>query len=1156
MASELAVGVTVVGVVAIVGLLGLLGRYLGVWTWAWAWIRATREEKVQLCRSERTTSGRSYLLENDLDWIGLWPRTGSYKRFTNLDDLSLVQSVDDPARLPDEPDLPPQPLRPAPAPPPRVGGWTDSGEGSPSPASSMGGLGSIVETPPEPSRPAPILDRRDSNRSLTGRIQRRDSSKELLVASQQGSPKRGSTNPFRASWIPPDESSEALMTQETSIDMSSTSTPYSVGGHRSTYAPVPGGGKNIYDVERDVNGPIPESTPSVLEETVDLLGHESPTSSWRDKLEDAATSSSVTDDSNQAPSGGRRPQTAGEMMFASNTTFSGGGEDSRSGRLYESSEEKTYKSEIIFDKSSSSSYLSAGQMIFGSRDEIGDNDLSAGRAVGDRSHAVSADVIVEEKKVLDDSGSTSAEQNLMAVSKESTTYESLTKRTETHDSAATSPYTYNNINAQNTVADNRYDTRNFNSTSYTDNNYESRNDFNTSKQTVNEVFSNSISSEKSGYPSSATDFKFGKEEVKTTTGKNNIYEVDTTTSVSLPSAKGSLGSGDLLGSYDIPDTPPNTATYGPAPPQTPARLAEVEVRVRRLGEKQEISRDTSQDWWPTESTFSRAPLVDQSSSSSEEVNRKARSSLSGSVLARDKALSSVDEETAFTSEIKPSDSDKNETSGLGGATTEQTSTEIVESEEDASTRRVREYIASLSARLRQLPDESSLSSSSDFLSTPPTSATYPITPPNSARIDEESSTETPPNSASLYSPFSNPRSSTSTPPSSATFRHLFGNRRASVDASPSPVSPGIFNLSINRRLSLDTPPNSADLVTATPPNSASSQAMFGETPPSSAGFSSTPPSSAGLGGSFDSGLAGIPSHTLKRAVSCDSVSSDTSVTLGELEDACGQITGYLSIQLVYDSDTADLEVVVVEGKDLVGPDPHVAVDSYVRVFLLPDKSTNMQTRVFRRTNHPTYRERFLFALEEEELHHRSLAFYMYASDKFTNTLIGEAHLKLTEVDLTGSVSTTLPLTDMGQKGVGYGEIMFSLSYLPTAERLTVVVVKARSLQWNDEKESADPFVKVYVLQNGKKVMKKKTSVKKDTRSPVFNEAMIFSVPAPALHNIQLRVTVAEHGGDGGQAKAVGHVIVGTQAQGKALSHWNQMMSALRKPIGMWHPIRR
>ncbi|XP_042881868.1 uncharacterized protein LOC122259281 [Penaeus japonicus] len=163
MASGAAIGVTVVGVVAIVGLLGLLGRYLGLWTWAWTWIRASREEKVKLCRSERTTSGRSYLFDNDLDWIGLWPRTGSYKRFTNLDDVTSMVTLDESVRPPEEPDLPPQPLRPAPAPPPSrmPGGWTDSGEGSPSPASSSIGLGAGVETPGA-LRPAPVLDRRDS----------------------------------------------------------------------------------------------------------------------------------------------------------------------------------------------------------------------------------------------------------------------------------------------------------------------------------------------------------------------------------------------------------------------------------------------------------------------------------------------------------------------------------------------------------------------------------------------------------------------------------------------------------------------------------------------------------------------------------------------------------------------------------------------------------------------------------------------------------------------------------------------------------------------------------------------------------------------------------------------------------------------------------
>lgn len=64
MGSGWAVAVTVVGSFSIVGLLGLLGRYLGVWSWARAvWVRAGREEKAHLCRSQRsTTSARSYLV--------------------------------------------------------------------------------------------------------------------------------------------------------------------------------------------------------------------------------------------------------------------------------------------------------------------------------------------------------------------------------------------------------------------------------------------------------------------------------------------------------------------------------------------------------------------------------------------------------------------------------------------------------------------------------------------------------------------------------------------------------------------------------------------------------------------------------------------------------------------------------------------------------------------------------------------------------------------------------------------------------------------------------------------------------------------------------------------------------------------------------------
>lgn len=45
-----------------------------------------------------------------------------------------------------------------------------------------------------------------------------------------------------------------------------------------------------------------------------------------------------------------------------------------------------------------------------------------------------------------------------------------------------------------------------------------------------------------------------------------------------------------------------------------------------------------------------------------------------------------------------------------------------------------------------------------------------------------------------------------------------------------------------------------------------------------------------------------------------------------------------------------------------------------------------------------------------------------------------------------TITTWIPLTDSRKCNARWGELMFSLSYLPTAERLTIVLVKARNLQ--------------------------------------------------------------------------------------------------------------
>lgn len=56
----------------------------------------------------------------------------------------------------------------------------------------------------------------------------------------------------------------------------------------------------------------------------------------------------------------------------------------------------------------------------------------------------------------------------------------------------------------------------------------------------------------------------------------------------------------------------------------------------------------------------------------------------------------------------------------------------------------------------------------------------------------------------------------------------------------------------------------------------------------------------------------------------------------------------------------------------------------------------------------------------------------------------------------------------------------------------------------------DPYVKVYLLCQGKRIKKKKTSVKKNTLFPVYNEALVFDVPADNIEDVSLIVKVIDY----------------------------------------------
>ncbi|XP_058294974.1 synaptotagmin-12 isoform X4 [Hylobates moloch] len=240
-----------------------------------------------------------------------------------------------------------------------------------------------------------------------------------------------------------------------------------------------------------------------------------------------------------------------------------------------------------------------------------------------------------------------------------------------------------------------------------------------------------------------------------------------------------------------------------------------------------------------------------------------------------------------------------------------------------------------------------------------------------------------------------------------------------------------------------------------------------------------------------------PYGTLRKSQSADSLNSISSVS-----NTFGQdfTLGQVEVSMEYNTASHTLHVAVMQGKDLLEREEASFESCFMRVSLLPDEQIVGISRIQRNAYSIFFDEKFSIPLDPTALEEKSLRFSVFGIDEDEhNVSTGVVELKLSVLDLPlQPFSGWLYLQDQNKAADAVGEILLSLSYLPTAERLTVVVVKAKNLIWTNDKTTADPFVKVYLLQDGRKMSKKKTAVKRDDPNPVFNEAMIFSVPAIVL----------------------------------------------------------
>jgi len=182
-----------------------------------------------------------------------------------------------------------------------------------------------------------------------------------------------------------------------------------------------------------------------------------------------------------------------------------------------------------------------------------------------------------------------------------------------------------------------------------------------------------------------------------------------------------------------------------------------------------------------------------------------------------------------------------------------------------------------------------------------------------------------------------------------------------------------------------------------------------------------------------------------------------------------------------------------------------------------------------------------------------------------------------------------------------GDLLLGLSYLPTAQRLSFSLVKVNHIkqELSKQEETLNPYLRLIMFnQSGRLVKKKKTTVKVDTKDPVFNETLNFEVAPEQLKYFrflvilfnkrqQVHVSVMEdstemvqqnssdqegtgyggfnlgsdrHGRHESHGKlkdvCIGRIVLGVNVTGeKEKEHYRSVCDNPRQVVTMWHRLK-
>ncbi|XP_065056875.1 uncharacterized protein LOC135685055 isoform X8 [Rhopilema esculentum] len=239
------------------------------------------------------------------------------------------------------------------------------------------------------------------------------------------------------------------------------------------------------------------------------------------------------------------------------------------------------------------------------------------------------------------------------------------------------------------------------------------------------------------------------------------------------------------------------------------------------------------------------------------------------------------------------------------------------------------------------------------------------------------------------------------------------------------------------------------------------------------------------------------------------------------------VSGEILFSIQYDNIAGVFEVHVQKAKNIAAVNKKTrASDPYVKTYLLPDKSkeSKKKTNFRRKTVNPEWNEKIKYKIGEKDLLKRTLQVSVWNHEKFgQNDFLGEAQVRISQYVKSGhnlifhepiwyTLQQAAPVS-VGESGYK-GSITIGLKYEKIDEsvgKLLVDIKGANDLAAADPTQLSNPFVKAYLLPDKTRKSKRKSTFKKGTLSPTWNEKFEYNgITLEELEQRVLELTVWDH----------------------------------------------